>query len=209
MKTTTLTIILTVISLLSVGQTLTFQGGLSYSKLDFEVDMLDETLFNDQLIGYSFLIGMDYADNKFFNLSTNIGVIRKGGKDDIMLSNEAGDNLGYIEVEETLDYFTINTTFDLKYELNHLGNPFVSVGPRFDYLINYSDIFDELEEFNDLNKYNMGLIIGFGYKYEIFDVVFGLRADYYANFLKIAEWDVGSATDETYTITATIGYKIN
>lgn len=208
MKTTALILLFIAIALLSIGQNINVQGGLSFSKMDYDIKGLDEKLYDKQITGYSFLVGTDYFETKYFNLSSNIGVLRKGGQDEIMFSNENGDDLGYRTVETTLDYITINTTIDLTYGLEHLGDPFVGIGPRLDYLINYSDTFKDLDESGDLNKYNIGLNVCVGYKYEISKIMFGLRADFYTNFMKIAEWDNGSIDDQTYTITITIGYKL-
>jgi hypothetical protein len=103
----------------------------------------------------------------------------------------------------------MNTTFDMKYGLKQYGSPYLSIGPRFDYLVTSSE--ELYSHFRDpiLNKYNYGLNIGVGYKYEIFEVVFGLRADYYVSFIGIAEGNDGTINDQTSTITATIGYKLN
>lgn len=216
MKTTALTILLTAISLLSYAQTLKVQGGTSYSSLQWKLNNISGEVFNEQLTGYSILIGIDYANNKFFNLSSNMGMLRKGGvegAEGTIITNVDGTPVDKDDMAK-LDYLTMNTTIDLKYGLKQYGSPYLSIGPRFDYLINFSEEFNQFDENNKLNKYNFGLLVGVGYKYEIFDVMFGLRADYYANFMKIAEWDAdvntvgGSIQDQTYTITATIGYKL-
>ena len=62
------------------GQTIKIQGGTSISKLDWQNA---NQLNNKKLIGHSVFAGLDYFDKQYFNLSSNIGLIRKGGEYDI------------------------------------------------------------------------------------------------------------------------------
>lgn len=215
MKKTGLLIIGLTIAILTNGQTIEIQGGTSISKLDWQLKGMNiDPFYNETLIGYSIFAGLDYLDKQYYNLSTNIGMIRKGGKDEFVLTDPDGELTGEtITQKPTLDYLSINTMIDLKYRIKETVSPFISFGPRFDYLISSSKHFDSLKDSDELKNTAIGLIFGGGLKYDISNLQFGLRADYYFDFIKVAEWTIetgngGEVTVNTFTINLTIGYRL-
>lgn len=88
------------------------------------------------------------------------------------------------------------------------------MGPRVDFLVNSSKHFDGLVELDGLRKSTFGLILGGGLKYDISNLQFGLRADYYFDFTKVADWTIestgngGEVTVNTFAINLTIGYRL-
>lgn len=203
------------ISILTHGQMINIQGGATLSKLDWQIGSIQTELFNETLIGYSFFAGLDYLDKKYFNLSSNFGLVRKGGKGEFKLTNAMGELTDETVIEKaTLDYLSLNTLIDIKYQFKEKISPFISIGPRFDYLISYSNHFDGLEEIDKLNRTSLGLILGGGIKYDLSKIQFGLRADYYLNFIKVGDWSAetgnigGEISDNTISINLTIGYKL-
>lgn len=214
MKKTGLLLIGLTIAILTNGQTVKIQTGTTLSKLDWQIGSLDLSPYNETLIGYSVFAGIDYFENKYFNLSSNLGFIQKGGKGTITFTTETGEPIDEKTEKAKLDYFTVNTTFDLKYPIKNKIIPFISVGPRFDYLVSYSSEFDGLNDIDALKKFNLGLILGGGIKYDLSKIQIGLRADYYLNFNKVADWLAqtgnlgGKVNDKTMTLNLTIGYKL-
>ena len=105
-------------------------------------------------------------------------------------------------------------TLDLKYPIKEKIIPFISFGPRFDYLIGYTKQFNALNEVDVLKNYSIGLILGGGVKYDLSRIQIGLRADYYLNFDKIADWPAqtgnlgGKVKDKTMILNLMIGYKL-
>jgi len=214
MKHLTLLVFGLLLSTLIFGQTLKIQTGTTLSKLDWKIGNLDLAPYNETLIGYSVFAGMDYIENKYFNLSSNLGVLRKGGRGTITFTTEIGEPIDDKTEKAKLDYFTVNTTLDIKYPIKDKIFPYISFGPRFDYLTSYSKEFDGLKEIGALKKYNFGLILGGGIKYELSKIQIGLRADYYLNFDKVADWPAqpgnlgGEVNDKTMTLNLIIGYKL-
>lgn len=216
MKKTGLLLIGLTIAILSNGQTIKIQGGTSFSKLDWQMKgMFTNSLYNETMIGYSIFAGLDYLDKQYYNLSTNIGMIRKGGQDEFALIDQNGELTGQTITEKsTLDYLSINTMVELKYRIKEMVTPFISFGPRFDYLVCHSSHFDNLEDFDELKSISVGLILGGGLKYDISNLQFGLRADYYLDFTKVADWSIentgnsGEVTVNTFTLNLTIGYRL-
>jgi hypothetical protein len=131
-------------------------------------------------------------------------MLRKGGKSDIQLYDQNGVPMGET-LTSTLDYVSVNTTIDFKYPIQEKIFPFVSIGPRFDYLLNTSKNFGEVD--NELRNTSIGLLLGGGVKYEISNFQFGLRADYYVNFVKIASWSAEISVN-TFAINLSVGYKL-
>ncbi|WP_442267602.1 outer membrane beta-barrel protein [Tenacibaculum sp. ZS6-P6] len=216
MKKAGLLLIVLTFTVITHGQTLKIQGGTSISKLNWKLSGINDNSFYTQtLIGYSIFVGLDYFDKQYFNLSSNIGMIRKGGKDEIQLTNQFGEFTGQIVTEKpSLDYLSINTTIDFKYKIKENISPFISFGPRFDYLINSSTHFESLKDINELKRTSLGLIFGGGLKYDTSNFQLGLRADYYLDFTKVANWETENTTNgrevtiDTFTINLTIGYRL-
>jgi hypothetical protein len=126
------------LSNLAFGQTLKIQTGTTLSQLDWKLGILDIDPYSETMIGYSVFAGMDYLENMYFNLSSNFGFIRKGGKGTITFTTETGETIDEKTEKAKLNYFSVNTTFDLKYPIKDRIIPYISVGPRFDYLTSYS-----------------------------------------------------------------------
>jgi len=215
MKKTRLIFIGFLFANLAFGQTINIHGGTSFSKLDWHINNLNTNIYNKPLIGISLFAGIDYFDSKFFNLSSNVGFIRKGGKQEINLIFENPEPNGSVfKKTSTLDYLSINTLFDLKYLIKGKIIPFVTFGPRFDILIKYSDDFTILKKNNNLHRNSYGIIIGGGFKYQFSNILLGVRSDYYLNLSNIAKWSEtslqmgGNVSDKTFTTSFTIGYKL-
>ena len=221
MKKVGLLLIGLTVAIFANGQIVKIQGGTSISKLNWDLLSVGAHLpYNETLIGYSIFAGVDYFNKQFFNLSSNIGMIRKGGQEELQLNDPSGSYLRTITEKATLDYLSINTTIDLKYPIKETISPFISVGPRFEYLLSNSKHFDILDD-GSLNSVSIGLILGAGVKYDISNLQLGLRADYYLDFTKIADWTIQyggygienstkrvGISANTFTVNLTVGYRL-
>ncbi|MDR0231092.1 MAG: PorT family protein [Dysgonamonadaceae bacterium] len=215
MKKVGLLLIGLIITIFANGQIVKIQFGTSISKMNGEITNIDvNSLYDETFIGYPIFVGIDYFDRKFFNLSSNIGMIRRGGKREMLVpADPFGMVMRTITEEATLDYLSINTMVDFKYRIKEKVSPFISIGPRFDYLVSSSKHFIVLELLDDLNSTSIGLIFGGGVKYDISNLQFGLRADYYLDFTKVAEWSAkedraaGKVSINTFVISLTVGYR--
>ena len=205
---------LTMVILLK-GQTIKVQGGVSISELDYLIkgNFPSVSIYDEKLISYSLFAGLDYLDKQYFNLSSNIGMIRKGGKDEFLITDEYGQSTGLTSIEKpTLDYLSMNTLFELKYRIKDAVAPFISIGPRFDYLVKSNEHFEDLKDLDELKSISLGLLLGGGVKYDIQNLQFGLRADYYLNFVKVADWNTEFTSRivnvSTLAINLMIGYRL-
>jgi hypothetical protein len=198
------------ITIFANGQIVKVQGGTSISKLDWKLQGQNRGLFDKTLIGYSIFAGIDYFDKQYFNFSSNMGMVRKGGKMEVQFVDEIGLPIQTLISKSTLDYLSINTMIEFKYRIKKTITPFIGFGPRFDYLLYTSKDF----EFDDVKNVSTGLILGGGLKYDISILQFGLRADYYLDFIKIAEWSTennrfgGEISANVFTINLSVGYRL-
>ena len=215
MKRLSIFIIGLLISKIIFAQTINLQGGPSFSKLDWPTPFSDNSVYDQSLIGYSLFLGLEYLNKTYFNLSSSIGLIRKGGKDEFDLTTPTGEPTGETIIEKPkLEFVSINTVIDLKYPATEKLFPFISAGPRFDFLISKSEHFDSLDEMKAVNSSAFGFLFGGGFKYELSKVQIGIRADYYLELNKLAEWPAepgnlgGEVRTKTFTINLMIGYII-
>jgi len=198
MKRSQLLSIALLISVLSFGQILKIQSGVSISNIDIQTSGSSDNLTQDnkRLVGYSFFVGMDYLQHKNFNLSSNIGMLRKGGQ--ALLYSNWGYGQG---ISASLDYLSLNTTCDFQIPIEDKVMPFISFGPRVDLLLN---------PISEYNKFNYGLLLGGGLKYHLSDKLqLGLRADYYLNFKDISKTgQARTVSDKTFTTNLVLGYRL-
>jgi hypothetical protein len=206
-----LTYALLILTAASFGQNIKFQGGTSFSKIYHDNGRRRVTNTGTS-VGYSFFVGADYMDKTYFNLSSNIGLIRKGSEGMIIITNSqiAGDVLR----DPLFEYISANTIIELKCPTTKKFFPFISVGPRADYLISdVSPMALSINLIGSLQKISYGLLLGGGLKYELAKFQFGLRSEYYLNFNSIAKAgptddDNGRLYDKTFTLNGSFAYKL-
>jgi len=204
------------ITIFANGQIVKIQGGPSFSQLDLKLNLIDGGVYrnNETMVSYSVFAGVDYLEKKYFNLSSNIGMIRKRGRGAGARDYGSGWQFG-LSNKLSLDYLSMNTTMDFNYPIKKIS-PFISVGPRFDYLLHSNNLPHAFaDHFDAIKKTSFGLILGGGLKYDISKLQFGLRADYNLDFSKkIAEWpdlETGSVCDilvNVFTVNLSIGYRL-
>ena len=199
------------------GQTFKFQAGISSSSLNWKTVDRTEQMHSQKITGYSLFFGLDYLQKKYFNLSSNVGIIRKGGEDaDIFSVDPLGQPLLAQRQKAFLNYLSVNTTLDLKYPVKEKLFPFVSFGPRIDYLISNNSYFNFLKETKELNKLSYGINLGAGIKYQFSRFQIGIRGDYLLNFKNISDYIVTTSfdierrqlKDKTFLANVTFDYKL-
>ncbi|HMK05852.1 MAG TPA: outer membrane beta-barrel protein [Ferruginibacter sp.] len=211
-KIISIAVLLSIHYISQAQKTVTVQAGISRSKLDWNIIPPGIKIFNKTITGQSVFVGVDYFNLKIFNLSTNLGYVRKGGASDIMYSDLSGNYL-YTKTESaTLDYISFNTAVNLK--LPGMFSPFISAGPRVDILVSSNHFFDSFKDNDELEKISYGLILGGGFKLQLARLIAGVRVDYLLNADdKVAEHKSnGTATatvaDKTYLVNAFVGFRL-
>ena len=198
------------------AQTATIQAGTTFSHLDYILRHQREfDMYPDMYAGYAVVAGISYWEKRYFNLSSNLGMLRKGGRDKVIMTDQFGNPTGEVRNEKaTLDYLTLNTLAEFQYPVGESFAPFLAAGPRIDYLVSHSAHFDGLEELDELKRVAGGLVLGGGIKYRAGGFLTGLRTEYYLELSRIAEWHIeqtgfmGEVKSRTFTLCVVFGYTM-
>lgn len=197
---------------LSFGQVIHLQFGPSISNLQWSVENIRRIGSDKTLTGRSAFIGLDYLNSRHFNLSTNVGYLQKGDRSDIAYIKGEGDILVFPAMKALFEYFSFNTVAEIKLPISKRFIPYISFGPRVDYLFSYTKDFSFIEEINQMPRYAYGANAGGGIKLDFRRLMVGVRSDYYFNLNKMANWGSNSDTswieDTTYLVNLTVGYKL-
>ena len=196
-------------------QVIKLQAGKTFSKLDWKNQVTNTQTFKDVFIGNSAFLGIDYLFKNNYNLSTNIGYVEKGGRNEVAEVDDNGIPTGKsILSEAQLNYYSFNTTVEYNYPLTDNFKPYFFGGPRIDYLYDYSQDFNDLKSYDDLNLISYGCTFGAGFKITVSKIFLGVKAEYYLNLNKIASWDAnqtlkaGNITDETFNVMLMLGVRL-
>jgi hypothetical protein len=200
------------------GQTFSLQIGPSFSKSTWEnIWMTKHTLLQDKVIGTNASLGIEYWDRKYFNLSSSLGFIQKGGKDSIQLVFGPPEPIPLTFYKLRLNYLTVNTCAIVKIPVRDVITPYLLAGPRIDYLVSYKEDAAIIKEYEDVDKINYlsyGFITGVGIKYKLDKVELGVVFNYLINLNNLVDfkWTSDGPTrkvsDNTYTLNFQIGYKL-
>lgn len=202
------------------GQTFNVQVGPSFSKSNWEnIGSSDHnSLLEDKVVGISGSLGAEYWNKKYFNLSSNIGFVQKGGKDSIWTVFGPPDPLPLFPYKLKLNYLTVNTLIVARIPVKDAIFPYIFVGPRVDYLVSYSEdspgIIQGYADRDKVNYLNYGFITGVGIKYKFDKFLLGVVYNYNINLNNLVDfkWTSSGSTykisDNTYTLNLQIGYKL-
>jgi hypothetical protein len=183
MKKKLLIIILLINTIILNGQIIdriSFNYGVTSSDLEWKIEDPSFPTFtkldNRQIYGFYSGIDIDYLKSKFFVLSTGIGFCQKGAK----------YKWGNLPDKLDLSYLTFDTKIKVKYDFNHF-TPYLTIGPRIDYLLKFSSEFDDIDRAGTMHKINYGLRYGVGIQYDFGKIILGLAWKNNVNFNPIAE----------------------
>jgi len=198
------------------SQTLNLRGGPTFSSLNWENSLVTNNQFDKNYTGFDVMLGYDYLDFRYFDLSTNLGFIQKGGSATVLFINGTGPEEGGLHnATIKLNYLTVNTIFEAKLPINDFIVPFIHAGPRLDYLVGYNDpssLLHYFEELDQLHKYIYGLVAGGGIDFKLKRFKLGIMCDYYWNFNKLVDYtaDTGvrnQISDKTFILNFQMGYQ--
>lgn len=191
------------------AQTLNFQGGISISNLHSVLYGADYTFLGHTRVDPSLYVGMEYLEKKYWSISSNVGLVRKGGNAPGPDTDSLGRPLPKTTLSETFDYVSVNTLLNLKYPLKGNWIPYVSFGPRVDFMTNHTHTFPYFDySAADLHKRSYGIVCAVGIRYAFSNFLIGLRAEHLVDVTPLAHIDPDE-TNYTHTsiLSATLGYR--
>lgn len=206
---------LSLVTMAVSAQSLRVEGGFGISSLrnwSVPVDADIPDLFENKIYPFQFAVGVAYLDRGWFHLSSNIGVMRKGGKDKVY-NYDLGSGTAVSEDDWTYagTFLTLNTLFDVK-KTSYDGYTFYAgVGPSLNIKLGEGEESDGFE--SDMGNFsdrfcpvNLGLRCELGIKKQFGRTAIGLVAAYHPTLTHlIKESDV---KDRTFTIGITLDMQL-
>ncbi|MCD8194011.1 MAG: hypothetical protein LUD74_05600 [Tannerellaceae bacterium] len=190
------------------AQIITIENGFSFAKAP--------NLFEKFTHPYQMSAGIEYMDKGWYNLTSNIGFLKKGGE----------DKLSYGEIFDaesykwwlTARYLTLNTTFDMKAYTYDDFILYFAVGPRVDILLKATDYLKlpeapriQSSSISGLNSVMWGLKCGIGVKKQVGNLQLGLNAAWLPSFNRMYSTKVEGIhmKDRTFSVGVSMGYILN
>ena len=190
------------------AQVLKIENGIAFSSLVNE----GEDLFDKSLSSYQMSIGLDYLDQGWYALSSNVGYLRKGGSFDFYEATDPGLNMLKRNMKYMFDYITLNTTFRVKTLSDSGWNFYAGVGPRVDVNVkrhislgDMDSLFPE-QTAPAVNRIIVGLKCETGVNYNFDRYLLGLNVSYLPSFIKPNKDFI--AHDRTFTVGILLGYRL-
>lgn len=186
------------------SQVIKIENGVSFSKMN-----LPGNVFHDNLSMYSMNVGCDYLERKWYFLSSEIGYVRKGGAENAVYIDDPSD-LRAIHLKNTLDYITINASFNVKYNFRGF-NLYAGIAPTLDFLVKNrfkSDAPEENqnEEIFPAHKIVLGFKPSIGIFYDTDKIRLNIETSYMKNITKLSRSN--SMKANTFLLSFGIGYKL-
>ena len=108
----------------AVGQVVWMENGVSLSSLRGD-------RYSGKMALYQFKVGVDYCDKGWFGLSSAVGLLGRGGREDVTFTNAAGGLESMEHVNLQLRYLAMNTVFRVKFTEGR-WTVYAGAGPRLD-----------------------------------------------------------------------------
>ncbi|HCO66399.1 MAG TPA: hypothetical protein DIT04_01385 [Dysgonomonas sp.] len=199
------------------SQVVKIKNGITFSRMtgsSFDILNKNTTL-------YTGFIGLDYFEHDYFYLSSEIGYMKKGGKEYIPLSEPEIEhpiwNLANRDIKANLDYLQLNTTFRAKYPLGSI-HVFAGIGPKIDILLhskfNYENAsLDELGTYNlngNIKRISFALKPEIGFYYDISRFRIEGNLAYLINFGRLddIEGNYNKIGNQSISVLLSFGYRL-
>lgn len=176
------------------------EGGVGFSS------MHGMDWFNEAVHPFYFTVGAEYLDRDWFHLSSNVGVVRKGGKDELWNSLDEVSDWSLMGT-----FLTLNTLFDVK-KVSYDGYTFYAgAGPALNIKVGKSEkssskLHDESTGF-DFNPVHLGVRCEIGVKKDFKRTALGLVASYQTALTSYVK-NFSDLRDRTFTLGLTFDFML-
>lgn len=192
------------------SQTIKVANGIGISKM-YSSDI--EDIYSSYTYDYSNSLGISYWNHKYFNLSSQIGYITKGGISNTTVWGDGGIISEKIDVK--LRYLDLNTLFVAKIPLNKFC-VYAGIGPSVNFLFKRSSnldskyVLDTPYDVNEGNFNKIGLAIkselGVAYYWDKLEFGVSVSNLYDLFYLDKLNFNMKS---KVFIVMLSIGYVIN
>lgn len=186
----------------AVAQAFKIENGLSFSSMTSQkFQLLDQ-----KIVSYSVFAGYDYWEHKNYYLSSELGYVRKGGRENFSRNTETPE----IELSDYWNYIQLNTTFRFRYPYKN-SHVFIGLGPKLDFLISSKDFKNEI--FSNvgyqMHSVSYGAKLEAGIVEDFKRVRIGLNGSYFLNINGVGKSDYNKLNNNNFLIMLSVGYKMN
>ena len=189
------------------AQNLKINSGLSLSSLNFKIGEFN--FYDSRIKSFYPSLGIDYFEHKYFSISSEIGLIEKGGKEsNILLTSVGGETQQHIDLFEKWNFLHFNTTFRINYPFNNF-HLYAGFGPKFDILLG-SNSFDNIsfENFR-INRYSFGFKPEIGFNSILTNKIsMGFNLSYLIDIGDFAKNELFTITNNTWMMTLSLRYSL-
>lgn len=184
-----------VASITAQSQVVKLSNGIAFSSINSE----KREILDDRVKLYSFMLGLDYYDKKYYNLSSEIGFQSKGGREKIITGEFINEKWSYIHM---------NTTMRIKYPINSV-QIYCGVGPFLDVLIDSNQFESELYNNYEMNKLVFGLKPEIGFNQNLSKhMVAGLNCSYCVNLTSAGGSNYDKIKNNVFSLMIVLAYKL-
>lgn len=113
------------------SQIIKVNGGLSLSAMDIK----NSSTLNDNLSNPFVTAGLDYWEHKYWYLSSEVGFIKKGGKESVNLRESLDDPGTFTDIKGAWSVIQLNTTFRVKIPVVVNHHLIIGAGPSLDFIM--------------------------------------------------------------------------
>jgi hypothetical protein len=197
----------------SMAQTLRVQAGAANASMNWQGTKPDGgtmLLFGRKSPGLYLTAGAEVQRNKYFSFSCNAGYIRKGGMDEHIVSEPGSSRPTSYKRALHLDYITANALMECRLPLGKKLNPFISAGPRVDYLVSYNKAAIEQRATDySLNSLLIGANIGAGIRYTHRAMDLAFQVDYMTDISNAGNFKDPYFGTQTSISSRTVAYSLS
>ena len=197
------------------AQTLYLHGGLSHSKLDWELSFGNGPGIKQYLkpvVGYALGLGAGYFDKGLFSLRSDASFYRSGGQ------FTAGETSQYGQDSEVLlDYATLSTCVNIN-PLHGKTKVQLSLGPKLDWLLKdrHQPSLDYLTDQEAVPQLNFGIMGGLGLHRLFGKTSIGVQGWWLGRARKLVDLAIENsprgfgieAAERVFLFQLSVGYKI-
>lgn len=183
----------------ALAQTLKLSNGIAVSSFSTKIGGVK--LLDLEVKSYAVSLGMDYWENKYFYLSSEIGYFRRGGKERNFITDEEP-----VHIREDRNYLHINTTFRGRIPVQN-SEIYLGVGPKVEILLGDSEFTKPLKGYK-MNSVVYGLKPEIGLAQHFNKISVGLNFSYILDFNHLAESNYLKLRNNTYLVSFVVGYKL-
>lgn len=186
------------------AQIIKIDNGIGFSKMLSN----EYNVFTSNAASYNVSIGVEYLNRKYFQMSSELGYLCMGGKDNILIKDDTGCYIETLNLREDWNFISFNTTFRVKHPLDR-HFIYLGVGPFVDVLVGSNEFSLAYPGFK-ANRVMVGVCPEIGVNYYINDKFYlGLNCSYSYSFIPIVEGLFNyNLYNQLFACALSFGYKI-